>query len=109
MHVIPCAADPKDKRIAHLEGKLQHLRSWMQGLQNQMQSQAEQRETVFNARRLFIGGVPQGTSDVSEACATARDQQQIFRQHRQLPSCISLQGTRLAGYLVSSSAECIAL
>lgn len=71
MHFIPCSADPKDKRIAHLEGKLQHLRSWMQGLQNQMQSQAEQRETVFNARRLFIGGVPQGTSDVSGACVTA--------------------------------------
>lgn len=31
----------------------------------QSQVQAMNRDTVFNARRLFVGGVPIGTSDVS--------------------------------------------
>lgn len=62
---LPLHADPQAQHIAQLEGKLKHLRGWMKAVQDQMQANIVHRDTVFNARRLFVGGVPPGTSDVS--------------------------------------------
>jgi hypothetical protein len=58
-------ADPQAQRIAQLEGTLKHLRNWMKTTQDQMQGNLLHRDTVFNARRLFVGHVPSGTTDVS--------------------------------------------
>jgi hypothetical protein len=46
-----------------LEQKLQHLRSWMHQLQ--MIAERNNKESVQNSRRLFVGGVPDGVTDVS--------------------------------------------
>jgi hypothetical protein len=60
-----CATDPQSKRIAQLEGTLKHLRGWMHHVQENMQANGLQKDTVFNARRLFVGGIPAGTVEAS--------------------------------------------
>jgi hypothetical protein len=52
-------------RVAKLEAKLKRLRKWMWDLQEHMQSNPVHRDAVMNARRLFVGCVPPGTTDVS--------------------------------------------
>jgi hypothetical protein len=62
-------SDPQSKRIAQLEGTLKHLRGWMQHVQDNMQANGLQKDTVFNARRLFVGGIPAGATEASDTTA----------------------------------------
>ena len=45
-----------------MERKLQHLRSWMASVNAHMATTNPQ--LVKNARRLYVGGVPPGTTEV---------------------------------------------
>lgn len=55
----PC--DPA-ARVAVLERKLAHLRSWMASVASQVA--ASNPQLAKNARRLYVGGVPTGTTEV---------------------------------------------
>jgi hypothetical protein len=54
--------------VAVLERKLHHLRSWMGSVNAQMA--ATNPQLVKNARRLYVGGVPPGTTEVRGAART---------------------------------------
>ncbi|KAF8061126.1 MPC1 [Scenedesmus sp. PABB004] len=51
----------KDEQIAALQAKLGHFRSWLSGLQ--VQQQAKDPQLLKNARRLYVGGIPEGTKE----------------------------------------------
>lgn len=55
----------KDAEIELLQRKLEHYRSWLSSLQGQMQHKDPQ--IIKNARRLYIGGIPEGTREVGGA------------------------------------------
>jgi hypothetical protein len=59
----------KDDQITMLERKLEHFRSWLSNLQGQLQ--AKDPQVVKNARRLYVGGIPEDTKEVSSAAAAA--------------------------------------
>lgn len=52
----------KDEQIHVLQRKLEHFRSWLSGLQGQLA--AKDPQLLKNARRLYIGGIPDGTKEV---------------------------------------------
>lgn len=52
----------KDAQIEVLQKKLEHFRSWLSSLQGQMQHKDPQ--VIKNARRLYIGGIPESTREV---------------------------------------------
>ncbi|KIY92180.1 hypothetical protein MNEG_15783 [Monoraphidium neglectum] len=51
----------REAQVAVLERKLHHLRSWMGSINAQMA--ATNPQLVKNARRLYVGGVPPGTTE----------------------------------------------
>jgi hypothetical protein len=59
----------REKQVAALERKLAHLRSWIAAINSQMA--ATNPQLVKNARRLYVGGVPEGTSEVRPGRARA--------------------------------------
>jgi len=65
----------KDVQIEVLNKKLDHFRSWLSSLQGQMQHKDPQ--VIKNARRLYIGGIPEGAREVrpleAPAHSTAAD------------------------------------
>ena len=52
----------KEAEIAQLQKRLGHFRAWIGTLHSKMQTSNPQ--AIKNARRLYIGGVPDGTTDV---------------------------------------------
>ncbi len=52
----------KDALIDQLQRKLEHYRSWLSSLQGQMQHKDP--TVIKNARRLYVGGIPEGTREV---------------------------------------------
>lgn len=54
--------EQKDAEIELLQKKLEHYRSWLSSLQGQTQHKDPQ--VIKNARRLYIGGVPEGAREV---------------------------------------------
>eukprot|EP00775_Hariotina_reticulata_P007687 gene7687-7887_t len=52
----------KDEQITTLERKLDHFRSWLSNLQGQLQ--AKDPQIVKNARRLYVGGIPEDTKEI---------------------------------------------
>lgn len=52
----------KDEQIHVLQRKLEHFRAWLSGLQGQLV--AKDPQLLKNARRLYVGGIPQGTKEV---------------------------------------------
>ena len=55
----------KDTELAQLQKRLSHYRSWVGSLHAKMQ--ASNPQAIKNAKRLYIGGVPEDTTDVSIA------------------------------------------
>jgi hypothetical protein len=64
---VPLEQLPADVRAGLLERKLAHLRGWVAAVNAQVA--ANNPQLVKNARRLYVGGVPEGTTEVREACA----------------------------------------
>jgi hypothetical protein len=60
---LRAALQEKTQHMKQLEHRLAHLQAWMEAQASQMQ--ADNPATVKNARRLYIGGLPEGTTDVS--------------------------------------------
>jgi hypothetical protein len=58
--------EQKDAEIELLQKKLEHYRSWLSSLQGQMQHKDPQ--VIKNARRLYIGGVPDRAREVGGVC-----------------------------------------
>lgn len=52
----------KDEQIAKLSRQLEHFRGWLSGLQGQLQTKDPQ--AIKNARRLYVGGIPDGIQEV---------------------------------------------
>lgn len=94
----------KDEHISVLQKKLDHFRAWLQSLQTQVQ--AKDPQILKNARRLYIGGIPEGTKEVRRAASApscfeqsnqSRQQQQ---QHGRAPSLAAVSA------LTASAAAC---
>lgn len=64
----------KDAQISVLQKKLEHYRSWLSSLQCQMQHKDPQ--VIKNARRLYIGGIPDATREVCLCWGSSHKQQQ---------------------------------
>lgn len=57
----------KEQENQQLTAQLQHLRSWMSSLQQR--ARANDPHALLVARELYVGGVPEGTTEVSRATA----------------------------------------
>lgn len=55
----------KDAQIEVLQRKLEHYRSWLSSLQGQMQHKDP--SVIKNARRLYVGGIPEAAREVGGA------------------------------------------
>jgi hypothetical protein len=81
---LRAALQEKTLHMKQLEHRLAHLQAWMEAQASQMQ--ASNPATVKNARRLYIGGLPEGTTDVSRqrpGSGRTRQQQQRRQQQQQ--------------------------
>lgn len=59
----------RDAQIKVLQQKLEHYRAWLSSVQEQQLHRDAQ--LVKNARRLYIGGIPEGTREV-RGCMVCR-------------------------------------
>lgn len=57
----------KEQENQQLTAQLQHLRSWMNSLQQR--ARANDPHALLVARELYVGGVPEGTTEVTTANA----------------------------------------
>lgn len=57
----------KEQENQQLTAQLQHLRSWMNSLQQR--ARANDPHALLVARELYVGGVPEGTTEVRLAIA----------------------------------------
>lgn len=55
----------KEQENQQLTAQLQHLRSWMNSLQQR--ARANDPHALLVARELYVGGVPEGTTEVTAA------------------------------------------
>jgi hypothetical protein len=50
-----------------LQRRLEHFRGWLAGVQEQVTARDPQ--IIKNARRLYVGGIPEGTKEVRKPAA----------------------------------------
>jgi hypothetical protein len=63
LHYLEQQLRQRDETIGILQGRLDHFRGWLQGVQAQVAARDPQ--IIKNARRLYVGGIPEGTKEVS--------------------------------------------
>lgn len=75
----------REQQVSILDKKLAHLRSWMASVQTQMA--ATNPQLAKNARRLYIGGVPTGTTEVRNSIRSGRPVPQAQSVGQLSPHC----------------------
>jgi hypothetical protein len=65
----------KDAELAQVQKRLEHYRAWVGTLHAKMQ--ASNPQAIKNAKRLYIGGVPEGTTDVSRPLTVTSPQTRL--------------------------------
>eukprot|EP00879_Flechtneria_rotunda_P003535 GHRR01003767.1.p1 GENE.GHRR01003767.1~~GHRR01003767.1.p1 ORF type:complete len:822 (+),score=334.64 GHRR01003767.1:175-2640(+) len=82
----------KDQQISVLQRKLEHFRLWMSGIQTQ--AQAKDPQILKNARRLYVGGIPEGTQE---------EELKVFFEHIMVSTGASISpGFAIASCKISS-------
>jgi hypothetical protein len=62
LHHLEQQLRQRDETISILQRRLEHFRSWLAGVQGQVAARDPQ--IIKNARRLYVGGIPEGTKEV---------------------------------------------